>query len=728
VIDTPSAPSSKPPAGSTPPPATWTDSILFEDEAILIETSVRTPPTQTVVLTFDPILYGTHLRSFGREFLRKAGADVVAVRKKHENFYQPLSRERLRAVTAEHLARYGRKLVYGSSLGAYAALYYGWHGFDLVIASSPRISVHPRHGVAHWQRKVAFRHEPFSASQPATSPAIILFDPKDAQDRAFIEGELLPAWHHAEVIRVPYSGHPSNQFLSEIHFVAPFVRSLIRQSPRPKLDRRPRKATSPMYLQVLADHCLRRKKLHWAASLAGRSVAIAPNQQAPWLILGQAELGRGRPAPARDALERFLGFQPDHAVARRLLAEAEARLREPDDEDPVETQASGPRLASSPWRLVGRRLLRAARRGLGLKGGVGREEVRWAYRALLGREPESETVIGDQMHSATFRELIERIAASPEYQRRVNASQGQGPVLLRRRSGPTLLVSGNCNTAGLAAALHRLTDAEKVHAVPIGLVDERTARERLAPLAERADVWIVTPANRFARAMFEERHAEGARLLVVPPIQFTAFHPDCCYAGDRRSGRATARAYNSAIVAWAYARGLDVARTAALFRTDVLRQLGYLDAWDPAVRALRRAFLATDLAPDFATFLRRVQRQGCFMHTINHPRIATLVELAKLAAQRADLPIRRSVEPGELADGLNGLSWPLYPDVASALALPGGGYHWKFIASDEFIDGLEPYIEDSFAAYRAQGIAPADLEIRYRDTKTLERVLLEAAA
>lgn len=48
---------------------------------------------------------------------------------------------------------------------------------------------------------------------------------------------------------------------------------------------------------------------------------------------------------------------------------------------------------------------------------VSRADVAWAYRLLLGRDPESEEVVRRAMKAKTRRELVGRILASPEFQR-----------------------------------------------------------------------------------------------------------------------------------------------------------------------------------------------------------------------------------------------------------------------------------------------------------------------
>lgn len=309
---------------SAPPataPASWPQRVLLEDEQIRIDHFTAPKRGRTLVITFDPLLYLAQRPHFGQDFLRRLGVDIVAVRKKTENFYQPLSRTAFVEAVSPLLGRYERVVAYGSSLGAYAALYFCRDLDCDVIASSPRVSVHPRYGAKVWQRQVAFRHEPFEASAAVRCRAIVIYDPKEPLDRRYIEGEVLPQFSRALVLRVPYSGHPSNHFLSEIGFIAPFVRAVIAGKPHPPLDRRQR-VRSATYHQVVAALCAQRGKLRWADALIERSLALNARNMLAHRTLGQIRLHQRRWIDATAALETALALSPDDPLTRSLLAQA----------------------------------------------------------------------------------------------------------------------------------------------------------------------------------------------------------------------------------------------------------------------------------------------------------------------------------------------------------------------------------------------------------------------
>lgn len=299
----------------------WRQHVLHDDAQIRIDLFARSPRARVLAITFDPLLYLADKPHFGENFLRRLGVDIVAVRKKDENFYQPLSREAFVAAVQPVLGRYRRIVAYGSSLGAYAALYYCRDIDCEVLASSPRVSVHPRFGAKVWQRRVEFRHQPFDATVQPRCRAIVIFDPKEPLDRRYIDGEVLPQFAQALVMRVPYSGHPSNHFLAEIGFIAPFVRAVIAGAAHPPLDRGQR-VRSATYFQVLAALCAQRRKPRWADALIARSLALNAKNMLAHRTQAQIRMLQRRWPEAVAALETALTFSPEDPLTHSMLKQA----------------------------------------------------------------------------------------------------------------------------------------------------------------------------------------------------------------------------------------------------------------------------------------------------------------------------------------------------------------------------------------------------------------------
>lgn len=334
---------------STASADSWQQSVLHEDEHIRIDHFVRSRRALGLAITFDPLAYLADKPHFGQNFLRPLGVDIVAVRKKEENFYQPLSRETFVAAVQPLLGRYRRIVAYGSSLGAYAVLYFCRDIDCEVVASSPRVSVHPQFGAKVWQRKVEFRHQTFDARVQPRCRAIVIFDPKEPLDRRYIDGEVLPQFAQALVMRVPYSGHPSNHFLAEIGFIAPFVRAVIAGAAHPALDRRQR-VRSATYFQVLAALCAARGKPRWADALIARSLALNAKNMLAHRTQGQVWMLQRRWPQAVAALETALALSPEDPLTDSMLTQAREGLAAASPEAAPALRRRGMRAIASRLR------------------------------------------------------------------------------------------------------------------------------------------------------------------------------------------------------------------------------------------------------------------------------------------------------------------------------------------------------------------------------------------
>lgn len=284
----------------------------------------------------------------------------------------------------------------------------------------------------------------------------------------------------------------------------------------------------------------------------------------------------------------------------------------------------------------------------------------------------------------------------------------------------TIVVNSGCQSFGIAAALQALYPQSQVIARPLPSHWENAeqARDHALQLAG-VDVWISSSHTTLAQAHLG---ASAPRLIQAPLLGFAAFHPDICYGYQRSTGTLTRHHYNSAIALWAYRNRIEPHDAARLFTARVYRDLGYLQQWGPSVAALRAAFAANDLAAHFESFFLHIQRRGNFMHSINHPRIEALARLAKVLALRMGSDPSVLAKHIEVDDFLSQSTWPLYPEVAQSLSIPGGSYRWRIDAST-WLEGVPDYIAFAYAAYQQQGIAPQDLGMYNRDDALYDRVL-----
>jgi hypothetical protein len=218
--------------------------------------------------------------------------------------------------------------------------------------------------------------------------------------------------------------------------------------------------------------------------------------------------------------------------------------------------------------------------------------------------------------------------------------------------------------------------------------------------------FLVSSAPEAVQVMIDNAVSKRSpRIVRIPEVYFDAFHPDLVYAwiDNERTVQSPAGPYNSAIVLWAWRQKLNVKQTLQLFDDHVLRNLGYGNRWMIAINRLAEDLRLSGIDP--VRFIQYIQRHGCFMHTVNHPRLIVLWQLAKSCVDRMQLTSPYYDEPIHeiLVDGLKEASvvWPIYPFVANSLGL-AGSYAWK-LDSGKVIH-LEQFVEQSLEMYREQNI------------------------
>jgi hypothetical protein len=180
----------------------------------------------------------------------------------------------------------------------------------------------------------------------------------------------------------------------------------------------------------------------------------------------------------------------------------------------------------------------------------------------------------------------------------------------------------------------------------------------------------------------------------LPSFQFSAFHPDSVYvfaAGKILSGKMSD--YHSMIALAAYKEGLCAERAATFFNRRIFEVANYFDTWVPAREALAARYREAGF--DIAHLFVRAARHGPFMHTVNHPKIEVLFEIARLLLKRLDQPMFDGVEPPP--DKLAGLSWPIYPEIGEQLGLPGS-YLFKPAGQHKPLE-LVPFLTESLTVF-----------------------------
>lgn len=206
--------------------------VIFDNEETIAElTSVG---SDTIIVTFQPFDYiGFERPGFGEDYFSSLGLDVLCFKPKRNIWYQDITVGMIEYYCRAVLKQYSRRISYGSSMGAYAALYFA-HALDVdkVIAISPQYSPRPvdtsfedrwsdvrcRMGYSHRWR------------EPIGQYAHFIYDSRMTSDRRHVECLKLVFPNHND-IALPFSGHPSATALFECRRLSTLIRDLIEDTP-----------------------------------------------------------------------------------------------------------------------------------------------------------------------------------------------------------------------------------------------------------------------------------------------------------------------------------------------------------------------------------------------------------------------------------------------------------------------------------------------------------------
>jgi hypothetical protein len=278
-------------------------------------------------------------------------------------------------------------------------------------------------------------------------------------------------------------------------------------------------------------------------------------------------------------------------------------------------------------------------------------------------------------------------------------------------------------TGGLTSALSLMFPAHQFAPIPYVEVDESTLREQLS----FADVWLFSGPVEQKDSILNELSNSSLRVIRFPELYFNAFHPDQVYAWmpDGSLVEGATGPYNSAVVLWAWQHKLTVTQAMSLMRPEIFQALGYHDRWHLSVDRLKHDFVPFPHF-DYRDFIIPLQRSGCFMHTVNHPRVSAIAQMARVLAKQIDSNISteyNSIE-GMMVDGLfmASFSWSVYPSIANSLGLKGA-FLWK--REDQSVIRLEQFVTDSFQKYHDQN--PVEVDCHELSWPIYDQVLLPAS-
>jgi hypothetical protein len=259
----------------------------------------------------------------------------------------------------------------------------------------------------------------------------------------------------------------------------------------------------------------------------------------------------------------------------------------------------------------------------------------------------------------------------------------------------TLGVVGNCQARGVAACMQSLTRHAVLPWAHIGV----TPPEDLAEAVAKCDVIFVQHV--FGERVDALERRSQTRIVKLPIVTFPAFHPDLIYLryGDDLADSPLGK-YHSSLAFHGWTTGLNLRDTLDLYNARTYQRLGFFSYLDASLAALRQEAATVDMPLE--TLCAGWLRQGCFMHTVNHPKLFVLADIARAALARVGLEADTPDGPDHVADPLlKGAIWPVYPELASRWGLRGS-YQFKVQqvrgSPVRFLD-LEAFVARSLRIY-----------------------------
>lgn len=254
-------------------------------------------PGDPLVITFGGQPSDLADSGFGTGYCKAMGWDSIHVAQRHGTQFQGLSLDQFRDAVLPVCA--GRDVVsYGSSLGGYAALYFGGVIDARIVAAAPMLPAWPRLRNKSYADLV-LTHPELAEAPRATRPPICIFDPMLVPDSLIIEQMVLPAYPAARLVRVPHGGHTVLVTLSRERLLKPLITAMIAQDRVIDFDA-PGEGTATWHAE--RGRLLARSDPDQAIIELERSLAIVPTTQ-PFCVLINILIRRGDHAGAQRRLD-----------------------------------------------------------------------------------------------------------------------------------------------------------------------------------------------------------------------------------------------------------------------------------------------------------------------------------------------------------------------------------------------------------------------------------------
>lgn len=350
----------------------------------------------------------------------------------------------------------------------------------------------------------------------------------------------------------------------------------------------------------------------------------------------------------------------------------------------------------------------------------GDEIIDAAYAGILGRAPDLEgkaihkaylqnsrdlaTTLHNFIHSGEFAEKMRYVSTkkNKHISRLDNHDHGNNC-----QSAKKFLLLGNCQTRALARLMRALVKDSSATAIdwsPQLLKKLSDRDDHLSELIAESDLIFTHPHDDVIGLLAQNFPSTSAKIRLIPRIFFPAFHPDIEYVEDPHGAHMIGPMgpYQSSIAFFAWTHNLTKNETLRLFCEDTYSKLGYFDYWPLSVKILVEEGNRTAIS--MAPLIEKWTNQGCWMYSMNHPKLFVLTDIARIVLKRENVELLPDVEEYVYDELKNSCVWPIYPEVGERFSFEGH-YLFKRATRLELVDepvpmiALEEFIDASFEAF-----------------------------
>lgn len=192
---------------------------------------------------------------------------------------------------------------------------------------------------------------------------------------------------------------------------------------------------------------------------------------------------------------------------------------------------------------------------------------------------------------------------------------------------------------------------------------------------------------------------QNKKIILIPNIVFSGFHPDITYVGTTKDNNAIhgpMSSYQSAICLFCYKYGLSIDECIGYFNSYAFNKFGYYDAYQIAREILFEECRAINF--DIEKYFYQWENKSPFMYSMNHPKLFVIQDVVIDIFERLSINLVRDVSSQNIEDPLQKMPiWPVYPEIANYLNISSVGSYQFFNPFGEF--NLRSFIELSYQLY-----------------------------